>query len=104
VSDSKDDRIAKLIRKIAYETEAFELLSEEEQERAILEIQIAKIIDPTIYEPLRSRLMTAWTDSSISQENADRYMEENEKAAFDKAREIITYIKGVSRASRGSAE
>lgn len=60
--------------------------------------EIAKIIDPTIVEPLRSKLMKAWTDSSISQEDADRYMAENEESAHTKAREILAFLKGESRA------
>jgi hypothetical protein len=58
--------------------------------------EIAKIIDPTIVEPLRSKLMEAWTGSSISQKDAERYMAENEESAYTKAREILAFLKGQS--------
>lgn len=56
--------------------------------------EIAKIIDPTIVEPMRSKLLQAWTDASISQEDADKFMVENEAQAYAKARLILRFLKG----------
>jgi hypothetical protein len=59
--------------------------------------EIAKIIDPSFVEPMRSRIMTAWAEHDISQENAERYMADNEESARTKAREVLAFLKGESR-------
>lgn len=53
--------------------------------------EMAPFIDPTIVEPLRSKVMSAWRSVGL---DAEKYMADSEAKAFERATELRTALLG----------